>query len=70
MEKWVSPVQFSRTSRREVFTVFATTNLARPFNTWSNLGPALEIPSGSGQFQFTDPQATNFSSRFYNVTSP
>ena len=52
------------------FTVFATTNVALPFNTWSNLGTALELPAGSGQFQFTDPHTTNFPGRFYRVTSP
>ena len=52
------------------FTVFATTNLALPFNTWSNLGPVLETPPGSGVFQFTDPQATNNPQRFYRVRSP
>ena len=52
------------------FTVFATTNLAAPFNTWLNLGPAMETPPGSGQFQFTDSQATNYMMDFYRVTSP
>lgn len=52
------------------FTVFATTNLALPFITWSNLGLAVESPAGSGQFQFTDPQATNNPRRFYRVHSP
>jgi hypothetical protein len=52
------------------FTVFATTNLALPFNTWSNLGVAVEIPVGSGQFQFTDTQATNYPQRFYRIRSP
>jgi hypothetical protein len=52
------------------FTVFATTNLALPLNTWSNLGPAVESPPGSGQYQFTDPQATNYAWRFYRVRSP
>lgn len=52
------------------FTVFGTTNVALPFNQWSNLGPVLESPAGSGQFQFTDPQATNHPTRFYRVKSP
>jgi hypothetical protein len=52
------------------YTVLATTNLALPLNLWSNLGAALEFPIGSGQFQFTDPQATNFPARFYRVRSP
>ncbi|NOS72456.1 MAG: hypothetical protein HOP33_21355 [Verrucomicrobia bacterium] len=52
------------------FTVFASTNVALPFNAWSNLGPAVETPASSGQFQFTDPQATNNPQRFYRVKSP
>jgi hypothetical protein len=52
------------------FTVFASTNAAQPFNTWSNLGPVLETPVGTGQFQFTDSHATNYPRRFYLVTSP
>ncbi len=52
------------------FTVFASTNVALPFNSWSNLGPAFETPANSGQYQFTDPQATNFATRYYRVKSP
>jgi hypothetical protein len=51
-------------------TVLASTNVALPLNLWSNLGAALESPAGSGQFQFTDPQATNNAQRFYRVSSP
>jgi hypothetical protein len=52
------------------FTVFASTNVSLPFAQWSNLGHATEAPAGSGQFQFTDPQATNNKARFYRVRSP
>jgi hypothetical protein len=52
------------------FRVFAATNIAQPTAAWSLLGPATESPAGSGQFQFTDPQATNYQQRFYRVTSP
>jgi hypothetical protein len=53
------------------FTVYATTNMALPFSAWSNLGTAIESPVGSGQFQFSDPQAaTNYPQRFYHLTSP
>lgn len=52
------------------FTVFASTNVALPFAQWSNLGAVVESPAGSGQFQFTDPQATNNVHRFYRVRSP
>ena len=52
------------------FSVFASTNLALPLNQWSNLGTAVEAPPGSGDFQFTDPQATKSPRRFYRVRSP
>jgi hypothetical protein len=52
------------------FTVLAGTNLASPFDTWSNLGAVVEMPAGSGQYQFTDPEATNNPQRFYRVHSP
>jgi uncharacterized delta-60 repeat protein len=52
------------------FTVLSSTNIALPLNQWLNLGPAVETPSSSGQFQFTDPQATNHTKRFYRVRSP
>lgn len=65
------PFQFGFTNTAySSFTVFASTNLASSFNTWSNLGPALETPAGSGQYQFTDPEATNSAHRFYRVRSP
>jgi hypothetical protein len=41
------------------YAVVAGANVAAPLNTWSNRSPALETPPGSGQFQFTDPQAAN-----------
>ncbi len=50
------------------FTLFASTNVALPFNSWSNLGPAVEGPAG--RYQFTDPSATNSPQRFYRVRSP
>lgn len=52
------------------FNVRASTNAALPLNMWPNLGPAMEMPSGSGQFQFTDPQAPDHPQRFYRVQSP
>ncbi|MDB6025773.1 MAG: putative Peptidase propeptide [Verrucomicrobiales bacterium] len=52
------------------YTVFATTNLALPIGLWSNLGPAVETPAGSGQFQFVDPQGPNRPQRFYRVKTP
>jgi hypothetical protein len=51
-------------------TVLASTNVALPFNQWSNIGSMVESPLGSGQYPFTDPHAANYSRRFYKVTSP
>lgn len=51
-------------------TVLASTNVALPITTWINIGPAVESPIGSGQFQFTDLQATNFPQRYYRVRVP
>jgi hypothetical protein len=51
-------------------SVWASTDVALPFAQWSNLGPAVESPAGSGLFQFTDIQATNYAQRFYQVKSP
>ncbi|HEX5217952.1 MAG TPA: choice-of-anchor Q domain-containing protein [Verrucomicrobiae bacterium] len=52
------------------FQVLATTNVELPTSHWLMIGPAIETPPGSGQFQFTDPQATNSAQRFYRVKSP
>jgi PKD repeat protein len=49
-------------------TVFSTTNLGLSLGNWTTLGSATEV--SAGQFQFTDPQATNNSKRFYRVRSP
>jgi alpha-glucosidase len=50
------------------FTVLTSTNLNLPLTNWTVLGSATEI--APGQFQFIDTQATNFTSRFYRVSSP
>ena len=52
------------------YSVLASTNVAAPFNTWLNLGPAVETLPGSGQYQYTDRQATNSPQRFYRVRFP
>jgi hypothetical protein len=49
-------------------TVLATTNLLLPLTNWTVLGTVTDNPPG--QFQFTDPQATNHPLRFYRVRSP
>ena len=64
-------VSFTLTNYSDMsFTVLASTNVALAFSQWSNLGTVLESPLGSGQYPFTDPHATNYSRRFYKVTSP
>jgi hypothetical protein len=50
-----------------LFGVLATTNLSLPLTNWTALGGAVEI--APGQFQFTDPQATN-GGRFYRAFAP
>jgi hypothetical protein len=50
--------------------VLGSTNVSYSITAWSNLGSALETPPGSGNYQFTDTQATNNPSRFYRVRSP
>jgi uncharacterized protein YpmS len=50
------------------FTVFGSTDVTLPLTSWTVLGAATEGPSG--HFQFTDPQATNYSQRYYRVRSP
>ena len=49
-------------------TVLATTNLLLPLSNWTVLGAVTDSPPG--QFQFSDPQATNRPLRFYRVRSP
>ena len=62
--------QFNFSNPSGSYRVLASPNAAAPLNTWSNLGPATETQPGSGQFQFTDHQATSYPHRFYRVTSP
>ena len=50
------------------FSVFGVTNPAVPFSNWTFLGTLTDSPPG--QFQFTDPQGSNYPQRFYRVTSP
>ena len=52
------------------YGVLAGTNLSATVNAWTNLGPATEMPVGSGLFQFTDHQAPKYPQRFYRVSSP
>jgi len=50
------------------FTAFATTNVTLGSTNWTRLGAVSEL--GPGQFQFTDPQATNGAQCYYRVRSP
>ena len=50
------------------YTAMATTNLLLPQSNWTPLGAVTEI--STGQFQFTDLDAGNKSSRLYRVRSP
>ena len=50
------------------FSVLATTNLALPLSNWMVLTGAVEI--SPGQYQLTDPQATNKPQRLYRVRWP
>jgi hypothetical protein len=51
-----------------LFGVLATTNLSQPLTNWTTLGGITEV--SPGQFQFTDPQTTNYPQRFYQIQSP
>jgi N-acetylneuraminic acid mutarotase len=48
-----------------VFAALASTNVSLPLSNWTALSGITEI--SPGQFQFTDPQATNSPQRFYRV---
>jgi alpha-tubulin suppressor-like RCC1 family protein len=50
------------------FTVLMATDPSLPLSNWTSLGAVTEILPG--QFQFTDPEATNSPRRFYRVRSP
>ena len=49
-------------------SIIAATDITLPIANWTTLGTASEITSG--QFQFSDAQAGNFSRRFYRVIEP
>jgi hypothetical protein len=50
------------------FTVLSATNLSQPLGDWTSLTGLTEL--SPGQFEFTDPDATNNPQRFYRVRSP
>jgi hypothetical protein len=51
-----------------LFGVLASTDPTLPLSNWAALGGCTEV--APGQFQFTDPQASNAPQRFYRVRSP
>ena len=62
-------VQFSFTNAPGAsFSVLGTSDMALPVSNWTRLGSVMETTPG--QFQFSDPQATSMSNRFYRVRSP
>ncbi len=52
------------------FSVLATNNLTAPIATWPVVGAPVEIPAGSGQYQFTDPNQVTNGTRFYFLRQP
>jgi hypothetical protein len=50
------------------FSVLSSTNIALPRSNWTLLGPATQ--NSPGHYLFTDPAATNFPQRYYQVVSP
>jgi len=50
------------------FKVYSATNVALAFSNWTLLGSMTESSAGSGQYQFTDTQATN-GAGFYRIVS-
>lgn len=49
-------------------TVLTSPDMTVPLTNWTALGSGTEV--SPGQFQFIDPQATNFPQRFYRISSP
>ncbi len=54
--------------RSPEFIVLATTNLSLPASNWTVLGPPT--PIAGGMCRFTDPNATNYPCRFYQLRWP
>jgi hypothetical protein len=50
------------------FTAWASTNVALPLANWTPLGYVTQF--SSGQYRFTDLQATNHPQRYYRISSP
>ena len=52
------------------FTVLGSTNLSLPITNWTVLGNVVESPAGSGNYQFSDTNATTLPSQYYRIRSP
>ncbi len=61
--------QFNFTDNPDLtFSVYASTNAALGLGQWTLLGTATQL--SPGQYQFTDPAATNYPQRLYRVVWP
>jgi hypothetical protein len=52
------------------FSVRATNNLTAPIATWPVIGPAVESPVGSGNYQFTNSLPATNAEMFYLLSQP
>ncbi|HET7624537.1 MAG TPA: kelch repeat-containing protein [Verrucomicrobiae bacterium] len=52
----------------QTFTVWSTTNISKPFDEWTSLGPVIEVSPGI--YQFSDSQAASLKNRFYRISKP
>ncbi len=63
----VFQLNFANTNNA-TFSVLASTNISLPASNWTVLGTATNL--GGGLYQFTDPDATNYPSRYYKLRFP
>ena len=64
-------MSFSFTSATgQNFSVLGTNDVTAPLNTWPVIGTATEMPPGSGQYEFADPNGATNGSRFYILRQP
>jgi len=50
------------------FTIYGATNFSQPLRNWTVLGGPAEV--SPGHYQFSDPQASNYTKRFYAISPP
>ena len=50
------------------FTIYGATNFSQPVANWTVLGGPAEVTPG--HYQFSDPQASNYTKRFYAISPP